>query len=124
MNIKRWIEDNMDYVIIITLCTFLIGLLLFALTPGHPVILGGEVVDKLYQGSTRTSGMGVGGDGKLIVMSGGNPEQWKVVLKENGSITSYPVSADIYYNVQIGEVVTLECGTRLGLVTCVDGVVK
>jgi hypothetical protein len=122
--IMGMIEDNRDGFIIICLFTVGLGFLLFALTPGPPVILGGEVVDKMYQGSTRTSGMGVGGDGKLIVMSGGNPEAWKLILKENGRINSYSVSADIYYKVQVGEVVTLECGTRLGLVTCADGVVK
>lgn len=124
MNIKNLIEDNGAGITIIVLVTLMLGFILILLSPNPPVILSGEVVDKMYQGSTRTSGTGFGGNGQVVVVTSGSFEKWTLVLKENGRINSYSVSADIYYKVQVGEVVTLECGTRLGLVTCADGVVK
>jgi len=100
-------DDNV--IISILIVTFFMGMMMYLITPGQPVIVTGEVVDKMYQASTRTTGTGVGGDGKFIVVSGGNPEKWTVVLKTSEGVKPYIVSPDIYYNVEIGSGVSLEC---------------
>lgn len=116
-------DDRGDELSVVLVFTLIIGLVLWGLSTAAPVTVTGVVIDKMYSPSTLSTGIG-SVDGKPIVVTGGRGEKWSLVIRDGAEVYSYEVSVSIYYSVEIGQRVAMECSTILGMAECSNGELK